>query len=105
MKHLAQIILAGGAIVLAVFAQQPSKAVFSFGQASSGAALYAQMCAGCHGADLDGSGDAPALTGGTFMLNWRSKMVSELFGQIMQTMPPSNAGSLSEEAALNATAF
>jgi alcohol dehydrogenase (cytochrome c) len=105
MKHLAQIIFAGGAIVLAVFAQQPSTAVFSFGQASSGAALYAQTCAGCHGADLDGSGDAPALTGGTFMLKWRSKMVSELFGQIMQTMPPSNAGSLSEAAALNATAF
>jgi alcohol dehydrogenase (cytochrome c) len=88
-----------------VFAQQPSAAVFNSAQASSGAALYARVCAGCHGADLGGSGDAPALTGGTFMLKWRSKMVSELFGQIMQTMPPSNPGSLSEAAALNAAAF
>jgi hypothetical protein len=54
--------------------------------------------------DLGGSRGAPPLTGGTFMLKWRSKMVSELFGQIMQTMPPSNLGSLSETAALSATA-
>jgi alcohol dehydrogenase (cytochrome c) len=88
-----------------MFAQQPSAAVFSPAQASSGATLYAQACAGCHGADLGGSGDAPALTGGTFMLKWRPKMVSELFGQVLQTMPPANPGSLSEPAALNATAF
>src|SRR6516165_3789765 len=102
---MARTILGAGAGILVVLAQQPSAAVFSPDQASSGAALYAQACAGCHGTDLDGSGDAPALTGGTFMLKWRSKMVSELFGQIMQTMPPTNPGSLNEAAALNATAF
>ena len=105
MKAMARTILGAGAGILVVFAQQPSAAVFSPDQASSGAALYAKACAGCHGTDLDGSGDAPALTGGTFMLKWRSKMVSELFGQIMQTMPPTNPGSLNEAAALNATAF
>jgi alcohol dehydrogenase (cytochrome c) len=105
LKPIAQTILATGAFVLAAFAQQPSAMVYSPGQATSGAALYAQACAACHGADLGGSGDAPALAGGTFMLKWRSKMVSELFGQILQTMPPTNPGSLSEAAALNATAF
>src|SRR6202035_5122952 len=31
--------------------------------------------------------------------------VSELFGEILQTMPPTNPGSLGEPAALNATAY
>jgi alcohol dehydrogenase (cytochrome c) len=39
------------------------------------------------------------------MLKWGPKMVSELFGVILQTMPPTNPGSLSEAAALNATAY
>ncbi len=54
---------------------------------------------------MEGSGDAPALVGGTFLLKWRPKMVSELFGDILQTMPASNPGSLGEAAALNATAY
>jgi len=67
--------------------------------------VYSQNCAACHGLNMEGSGDAPALVGGTFLLKWRTKMVSELFGDILQTMPASNPGSLSEAAALNATAY
>jgi len=67
--------------------------------------IYSQRCASCHGAQFEGSGDAPALTGGTFLLKWRSKMISELFGLILQTMPPTNPGSLGEASALNATAY
>ena len=67
--------------------------------------MYSQNCAACHGLNMEGSGDAPALVGGTFLLKWRTKMVSELFGDILQTMPASNPGSLSEAAALNATAY
>ena len=72
---------------------------------AGGGAVYAQNCSACHGANFEGSGDAPALAGGTFRLKWGPKMVSELFGLILQTMPPTNPGSLGEAAALNATAF
>jgi hypothetical protein len=74
-------------------------------QAQSGRAIYNRNCAGCHGVNFEGSGDAPSLAGGTFMLKWGPKMVSELFGEILQTMPPANPGSLGELAALNATAY
>src|SRR5580692_1941844 len=84
---------------------QPGAGIYTAAQAESGRALYARTCSGCHGADFAGSGDAPALTGGTFMLKWRPKMVSELFGEILQNMPPANPGSLGEAAALNATAY
>src|SRR5579872_1823577 len=80
-------------------------AAFTLEQAQAGRSLYDQNCAACHGANLDGSGDAPAIAGGTFILKWRSKMVSELFGEIFQTMPAANPGSLSEGAALNLTAY
>src|ERR1700690_247865 len=65
----------------------PAAGAFTAAQASSGRAIYTQNCAACHGMDLEGSGDAPALAGGTFLLKWRSMMVSELFGEILQTMP------------------
>ena len=93
-----------GAVVVAQTAA-PSASVFTADQASNGGGVYAQNCAACHGLNMEGSGDAPALVGGTFLLKWRSKMVSELFGEILQTMPANNPGSLSEAAALNSTAY
>src|SRR5579862_4647791 len=93
-------------VVARVAAQQgASAAVFTAAQAQSGFDIYAQNCAGCHGADFEGSGDAPALAGGTFMLKWRTRMVSELFGEILQTMPSTSPGSLGETATLNVTAY
>jgi alcohol dehydrogenase (cytochrome c) len=87
-------------------AQQPQpSAVFTAEQADLGSAIYQQSCAGCHGADLQGSNDASALTGGTFLLQWGPKMVSELFGVILQTMPPTSPGSLDETTSLNTTAY
>src|SRR5260221_2665397 len=80
-------------------------AQYTAAQAQAGRALYGQTCTACHGADFEGSGDAPALAGGTFLLKWRPKIVSELFGLVLQTMPPANPGSLDESAALNATAY
>ncbi len=88
----------------AIWAQTPVR-IFTAAQAEAGRNIYSQICSGCHGAKLEGSGDAPALSGGTFLLHWRSKMASELFGEILQNMPPSNPGSLGEATALNVTAY
>ena len=93
------------AAVIAILPAQQSAPAFTAAQAQAGRGVYDQNCAGCHGPNFQGSGDAPALAGGTFLLQWRSKMVSELFGHILQTMPPSSPGSLSEAAALNVTAY
>src|SRR5690349_10347016 len=91
--------------VVAQPAPQRSAGVFTADQAQSGRAVYDRNCSACHGMNFEGTGDAPSLAGGTFMLKWRSKMVSELFGEILQTMPPTNPGSLGEAAALNVTAY
>ncbi len=84
---------------------QPVPGPFTEVQAEAGRGVYEQNCAGCHGRNFEGSGDAPALSGGTFLLKWRARMVSDLFGEILQTMPPTSPGSLGEAASLNVTAF
>ena len=61
---------------------QGSAPYFTAAQAQSGRAIYDQNCSGCHGSNFEGSGDAPALSGGTFMLKWGPKMVSELFQEL-----------------------
>ena len=101
-RFLLAVAVVGAPVVIQA---QPSAGIFSSAQAESGRAVYAQSCSGCHSADLSGSGDAPALVGSTFLLKWRPKMVSELFGEILQNMPPTNPGSLGETAALSATAY
>jgi alcohol dehydrogenase (cytochrome c) len=93
-----------GAATFGLVWAQPA-GIFTAAQAQSGRAIYDQNCSACHGANFEGSGDAPALSGGTFLIKWGPRMVSELFGEILQTMPPTNPGSLGEPAALNATAY
>ena len=86
-------------------AAQQKVDVYNIRQATAGAEVYEQVCAGCHGADLQGSNDASALTGGTFMLQHGPNPVSELIDVIRRTMPPTNPGSLDEQTALNVTAY
>ena len=74
-------------------------------QAEAGRTAYDVSCAGCHGADLTGSSDAPALTGPNFSGAWGSRPVNELFRHIMETMPPQAPGSLGEEMTLNVVAY
>jgi len=106
MRHLtpSSRLLLSAVFAAGVVSAQPT-GVFTTAQAQAGRAVYEQNCSACHGANFEGSGDAPTLAGGTFMLKWGPKMVSELFGEILQTMPPTNPGSLGEPAALNATAY
>ena len=64
--------------------------VFSNAQAARGGTLYAQRCAGCHGAALAGA-QAPPLEGPAFKFKWRQEPLSALFIKIRYTMPPGAA--------------
>src|SRR4029077_1143479 len=65
--------------------------VFSTAQATRGAALYEQRCAGCHGPALAGA-QAPPLEGPAFRFKWRKEPLSALFIKIRYTMPPVASG-------------
>jgi mono/diheme cytochrome c family protein len=62
-------------------------------------------CAYCHGRDLSGHDPAPALSGDTFMSDWGSRMVGDLFDKIRTTMPQTSPGSLNRQTYLDIVAY
>jgi len=66
-------------------------------QATRGAAAYAANCQACHGNQLGGTGEAPAIAGGEFISSWNGLSVGELFERIRTTMPFDRPGALARE--------
>jgi alcohol dehydrogenase (cytochrome c) len=100
------IIAAGGpwaAVSLAQSRLQPGP--FTAAQASAGRAAYAANCAGCHEANLAGSGDQPPLAGPSFMATWGARTTKDLYEDIRSQMPYGKAGSLDSSTYQNIVAF
>jgi cytochrome c553 len=98
-----------GALLLpaAALAQTPgaaSKGIYSQAQAARGAALYADACARCHGASMEGLDVAPPLTGQRFLSNWTNQSVADLAKRIRTTMPLDMPGTLGLQASADVTA-
>ncbi len=99
--------IATGVFVSVTVAQQQGGAASGYtqAQADAGRVAYDVSCAGCHGPELNGSSDAPPLTGINFGNAWGTRPVNELFTHIMNSMPPAAPGSLGEEVTLNIVAY
>ena len=88
------------ALGIVVTGQQPAAtAVFTLEQAAAGRAAYNANCASCHRPDLGGFNEAPQLAGGNFMNTWRERTMANLVARIDETMPPGNAGAVSQAMA------
>ncbi|HWC62889.1 MAG TPA: cytochrome c [Rhizomicrobium sp.] len=99
-------LLAASAVVSSLYAYAQSvPALYTAAQAAQGAAVFAQSCATCHGANLEGVA-GPALKGPAFrqMAQAQNLNAQSLFAVISQSMPQDNPGSLSpaQYAALTA---
>jgi S-disulfanyl-L-cysteine oxidoreductase SoxD len=81
--------------------------VYSEAQAYRGEKVADTTCIGCHGPKLDGGDSGPKLVGETFLANWSSQSVAELFSWLQEAMPAEAPGTLSkdETAALIAYIF
>jgi S-disulfanyl-L-cysteine oxidoreductase SoxD len=93
---------------VALFAQTSRSVwdgVYTAEQAKRGSALYANECASCHGAALNGGESAPPLTGGEFFSNWNGLTVGDLFERIRVSMPADNPGKLKREQDADILAF
>ena len=73
-------------------------------QAEAGTELYANNCAACHGANLEGTRLGPLLSGRSFLQRWGKQTPSLLLGNIQANMPPGGAEALSDEDYLQITA-
>ena len=106
---LTALVLAGGVIAVSGHAQSAGKSVwdgvFSPEQASRGEAQYNARCAACHGATLNGTGEAPGLNGGEFVSHYDQLTVAELFDRVRTTMPQNDPGSMTRDEYADVVAF
>ncbi len=77
--------------------------VYTQAQADRGRNAYLASCARCHGDDL--AGFRGAMDGKRFMEGWSEDTVHSLFHRIQSTMPPGQAGSLSDQSYVDIVAF
>jgi mono/diheme cytochrome c family protein len=75
---------------------------YTTGQAQAGQEVFANVCAGCHGASLQG-GVGPGLVSPAFTATWRN--AAALFSFISQNMPLNDPGSLSSGQYWDLAAF
>ena len=80
-------------------------AIYTEAQAGRGEKIYADSCASCHGDDLAGGGQAPALAGKEFNVDWDDLAMSDLFDRTRGTMPADKPGTLKPEQASDVIAF
>jgi polar amino acid transport system substrate-binding protein len=87
-------------------AQSAKPALYTADQAATGAAIYAQSCAACHGTQLEGVA-APALKGSAFgeMATAQGLTAQSLLDVVANTMPQSDPGSLKPEDYNAVTAY
>jgi quinoprotein glucose dehydrogenase len=99
-------IVATGAV--GVSRAQSSKSVwsgvYSESQATAGEPLYAAHCAKCHGSDLGGIEQTPALAGATFGQRWQGASLDKLFARV-ESMPPTQPKSLTTTQYVDILAF
>lgn len=76
--------------------------VYADEQAASGEKIYFTRCSACHGDDLGGVEQAPALTGAPFLESWHGKDLRRLLDRVT-SMPPGQPVSSAE--ALDVLAF
>lgn len=82
-----------------------SDGVYTPAQSQRGNPVYQKACASCHGDDLEGNGQAPALVGDDFLANWQGQSLGDLFDKIQTTMPADNPGSLTLPQSADILAF
>jgi mono/diheme cytochrome c family protein len=67
--------------------------VYTQAQAADGEAVFLSTCAECHGEDLAGREQAPALAGVAFLTKWNHATLKRLY-DTMEDMPPDAPKSL-----------
>src|SRR5581483_7460320 len=80
---------------LAAATRSAGTGVYTKEQAARGKNTYGEVCSKCHGDNLAGGDDAPALAGDEFLKHWNGKSANDLFELVRKTMPTDDPGGLS----------
>ena len=81
--------------------------VFSDDQAKRGEVQYGRNCQACHGADLSGNPveEVPSLVWDSFLTQWNTRSVKDLFETVKRSMPRDNPGGLNARAYVDVIAY
>ncbi len=101
---MAFVVVYGGALLAAEQARPPAakpsasampsqwSGIYSEAQARRGERLYAEECAFCHGAQLEGTISAPPLTVAALSARWHGQTLADLFEYQRVFMPWTSPG-------------
>jgi mono/diheme cytochrome c family protein len=102
---IASLICIQAAIFVSAQGQSTLDGVYTEAQATRGATIYAASCASCHGDDLSGGGQAPALAGKDFNVDWTDLTMADLFDRTQGTMPADKPGTMTPAQTADVIAF
>jgi mono/diheme cytochrome c family protein len=108
VRRAEAVLLLCAVATVAIGATRPASSaatgVYTADQAARGAQLYAQRCAMCHGAMLEGTYETPALKG-KFVANWGRMPLGDLYDYLGRAMPQFAPGTLKPEENAELVAF
>jgi mono/diheme cytochrome c family protein len=102
---IASLIFLQALILMSAQGKTTLDGVYTDAQAKRGEAVYTTSCAGCHQPDLSGDGQAPALVGKEFNMDWIDLSVGDLFDRTRISMPADKPGSLAANDVADVVAF
>ena len=102
---IASLVFAQALVLVSAQGKTTLDGVYTEAQATRGQKIYAASCASCHGDDLSGGGQAPALTGKEFNVDWNDLAISDLFDRTHGTMPADKPGTLKADETADVIAF
>lgn len=102
---IAGLTIAGAAVAQQEFSKTVWDGVYTNEQALRGEAAYAVKCGQCHGGQMNGTGEAPALVGGEFISHYNELPLGDLFDRVRTTMPMDNPQSLDRDEYADILAF
>lgn len=79
--------------------------VYNAAQVSRGQKAYENLCARCHGDELGGGEDSPALVDDDFLNNWIGKSVGDLVEYTREEMPSDGPGKVTRKESTDITVF
>jgi len=102
---IASLLLVQAFILVSAQGKTTLDGVYTTAQSARGQKIYADSCTSCHGDDLSGGGQAPALAGKDFNVDWTDLAVSDLFERTHGTMPADKPGTLTPAQTADVIAF
>jgi mono/diheme cytochrome c family protein len=102
---IASLLLVQAFIIVSAQGKTTLDGVYTAAQSARGQTIYADSCASCHADDLSGGGQAPALAGKDFNVDWNDLTMSDLFERTHGTMPADKPGTLTPAQTADVIAF